>query len=170
MDISSLVQSLLSSGNVKDISKAASASSGEVKSVLTAAVPHLLSNGGKLDASGIASLVKAKGMSAILAKLFGKGSTEQIAEEAGVSSATTGNILSTVAPLLTNALSSGSQEAASQESAGSGLLGMLGGLISTNTEDEKPASGKKPSSAKKPASDKKEGGLDLGNLLSGLLK
>ena len=152
MDIKDITKTLLSASNVKAIAGKAGATGPQVKSVLSSALPSLLS--GK------------------------ETSAEEISKETGVSKAKTNGILSAAGPLLSGLLG-GSQQ---QEEKPSGTAALLGSLLGTvnigslasglmnlvsadNDEEEeeeekpkKPKSGKKKteSSAKKPASGKKK--------------
>ena len=143
MDFSALVKTLVTDKTVNEVSKKSGASKKDVSSVLTTALPLLLSNSNTSAAT--------------------------VAQTSGVSQATTNSVLTTAAPLLLGSL--GGQNNAQQSTAAtnialiSAVLGKLDlskltsglmNLVSTNTAapaqeaeaSEKPASGKKPAAKK----------------------
>lgn len=147
MDISALLSGLITDKTVQEVSKKSGASKKDVSSVLTTALPLLLTNGSNT-------------------------SSAQVSKQSGVSQSTTNNVLSSAAPMLLNMV--GGQN--SQPAAAAGNAALLGallgkvdlgkltsglmGLVSTNTASEaKPeaattTSGKKKPAAKKPAAKK----------------
>ncbi|MBR5712982.1 MAG: hypothetical protein IKX54_05235 [Lachnospiraceae bacterium] len=142
MDIKDITKSLLTTANVKAISGQSGATQTQVKSVLTNALPALLS--GK------------------------KTSAAEISEETGVSKAKTNGILSAAAPLLGGLLGGGSSQQEEKPSGTAALLsGLLGSvnigslasglfsLVSSNDDDEKEEEEEKP---KKPKNGKKTDG------------
>ena len=129
MDITSLIGTLLSSDSISGVSKTTKASSNDVTSVLSAALPLLLNGAkaqaedestaasfskalashGKDDTSDIASFLKNVDMedgSKIIAHLLGSddSAVKTIAKESGTSAKTTSNVLSAAAPLLMSLL------------------------------------------------------------------
>lgn len=148
MDLKDITKSLLTTANVKAISGQSGATQTQVKSVLTSALPALLS--GK------------------------KTSASEISKETGVSKAKTNGILSAAAPLLGGLLGGGKEEEKPSGTAAllGGLLGSVNigslasglfSLVSSNDDDEeeeeeeeeKPKPKPKKPAAKKPASGKK---------------
>ena len=147
MDFSALLSGLITENTVKEVSKKSGASKKDVSSVLTTALPMLLTSGNNTTAA-------------------------QVSQQSGVSQNTTSNVLSAAAPLLLGSLGQGNgQQAQAGTSAAANiavigaLLGKLDlgkltsglmGLVSTNTassgkeeKEEKPASsGKKKPAAK----------------------
>ena len=154
MDISSLMGTLLGADSLNGISQATGASQQEVGSVLSAALPSLLSgvsqqadnaetaegfdialaDHAKADTSDIASFmggVDLEDGAKILGHLFGgntQAQTQQVAQQTGVSAAQTGSIMSAAAPLLMSLL--GQQTANDNSGAGtSALLKLLLGNV-----------------------------------------
>ena len=150
MDISSLMGTLLGSDSISGISQATGASQQEVTSVLSAALPSLLSgvsqqadnadtaagfdialaDHAKADTSDVAGFMNGIDLddgAKILGHLFGgntQAQTQQVAQQAGVSAQQTGSIMSAAAPLLMSLL--GQQTASDNSGAGtSALLKML---------------------------------------------
>lgn len=151
------IMSLLSGDGTSAISKRAKVKEGDVSNVLSAAVPILLTgmqrNAG--TESGAASLLGAlkdhsrddvsdpaaflksadlKDGKKILGHVLGgdqKSIVARVADESGVTKGKTTSILAMIAPLLLSVL--GGQQ--SQQSSGSGLLGMLGGLLGGGSEE-----------------------------------
>ncbi|MBO5137643.1 MAG: DUF937 domain-containing protein [Spirochaetaceae bacterium] len=148
MDVSSLFSTLLSSSSITNVSKATGTEKGEVKDVLTAALPALL-NGAKEQAedkstqagflealashakddtssvSGFLKNVDLKDGAAIVKHLIGGSSsstTKEIAKESGVSATKVTSILSAIAPLLMSLLG---KESESSSTGGVDLLGSL---------------------------------------------
>ncbi len=192
MDIQSLLGQLLSSDSLEGLSKASGASSSDVQSVLTQALPALLggaekqakssktsesftkalSDHAKADTSNLGDFLKNVDLedgAKIIGHLLGgekETTTKSVAKSAGVSKKKTGDILSSVGPLLLSLLGQQAESGGKKDSGvgdlmgsllgnvdvGSLLIGMLGGGTTTQK--------------------KKSGGLGgmLGGLLKGLLK
>jgi hypothetical protein len=167
MDITSLMQTLLSKDSLKNIESVTGASEKEVKNVLTSALPSLLNGAqsqatnqdtaegfvgaladhAKVDTNDISSFFNGIDLTdggKIVGHLLGDSkaeTTKKAASSAGVSTKKSGNILSAAAPLLMSLL--GQQTASSSESNNaSGIGGLMGSLL---------------------------GSVDLGSLLGGLL-
>ena len=193
MDIEKLLGELLSSDSLKGLSKASGASKNDVKKVVSEVLPSLLggakeqaegsdtaegftqalSDHAKADTSDIKGFLKNVDLedgAKIIGHLLGgnqESTTKAVSEKTGVSAKKTGNILSSIAPLLMSLL--GQQTGSDNSGAGVGnlmgsLLGgvdlssLLGGLLG-----KKPASsGNSSSSGKKKDS--------LGTMVGGLLK
>ena len=125
MDITSLIGTLLSSDSISGVSKTTKSSSGDVTSILSAALPLLLNGAqaqaedkstaasfskalashGKEDTSNIASFLDKVDMedgSKIVAHLLGNdgAAVKDIAKKAGTNAKTVTNVLSAAAPLL----------------------------------------------------------------------
>jgi len=154
MDISSLLNTFLSSDSVSQLSQSANVSADEAKSVLSSALPQLLngalsqskdsetaegfanalSQHASSDISNIGSFLSGVDLddgSKIVSHLLGSGASAAVSEasqKAGVSEEKTSTILSSVAPLLMSLLG---QETSSQQSADSSLdiSGILGSLM-----------------------------------------
>lgn len=193
MDIQDILSQLLSSDALKGLSKASGASQKDVKKVITEALPQLLgaaekqaksgdtadgftkalSDHAKDDTSDIKGFLKNVDLedgAKIIGHLLGKdksSTTKALAEKTGVTSQKTGNILSSLAPLLMSVL--GKQAASSGSSDIGKLLGsllgnvdisdLLGSFLGSSSKSKK-------SSTKKSASQKDS----LGTLVGGLLK
>ncbi len=167
MDITSLMQTLLSKDSLENIESVTGASEKQVKNVLTSALPSLLNGAqaqatnqdtaegfvgaladhAKVDTNDISSFFNGLDLTdggKIVGHLLGDSraeTTEKAASSAGVSTTKSGNILSAAAPLLMSLL--GQQTASSSESNNaSGIGGLMGSLL---------------------------GNVDLGSLLGGLL-
>lgn len=152
MDIKKLTSTVLSSDSLKGLSSLTGASKKEVSSVLTEALPTLLSGadkqakGTKTAKSFVEALTQhAKDDTSSLGKFFGKvdlgdgakiighllGSstdsvTEKVSKKTGVSADKTSAILSAAGPLLMSLLGQQKEE---EEEKTSGLGGLLGGLL-----------------------------------------
>lgn len=125
MDITSLIGTLLSSDSITGVSKSTKASSNDVQSILTAALPALLNGAkaqaedestaasftkalashGKKDTSDLSSFlgnVDLEDGSKIIGHLLGNDSdaVKTIAKKAGTNTKTATNVLSAAAPLL----------------------------------------------------------------------
>ncbi len=125
MDITSLIGTLLSSDSISGVSKTTKSSSGDVTSVLSAALPLLLNGAqaqaedkstaasfskalashGKKDTSDLSSFlgnVDLEDGSKIVAHLLGSdgSAVKEIAKKAGTNTKTATNVLSAAAPLL----------------------------------------------------------------------
>lgn len=154
MEAKSLVTTILSDESVKSISKKTGASKKDISSVLTAALPALLSGANSQaqnpstsesfanallqhsssDTSNVSSFLGGVDLSdgaKIIAHLLGSGTqTQTIAQQTGVSAADTGNILSAAAPLLMSLLGQQTQSSGSSSSSVAGLMGnLLGSLL-----------------------------------------
>lgn len=184
MDTSSILTALLSSSNIKNIGKAADASTADVKNVLTSAIPSLLTgvSSQATSASTAAGLLQALTSHAsdssgkidladgakILSHLLGSSeqkTTNAVAKESGVDKAKVTSILSAAAPLLLSALG--------KETSSSGLnaktIGsVLGGLSSNNVGSL--LTGLLGGSSSSSGSDKKDGLSQAASLLGSLLK
>ena len=150
--------------SVRGISKAAGVSADSTKSVLSAALPSLLSGAmaqaqnsdtaagfanalsqhAASDTSSISSFLGGVDLgdsAKIISHLLGgqTGSVGQIAQQAGVSEADASNILSAAGPLLMSLLG---QQTSGAQNSGAGIGDVMGSLL---------------------------GGVDLGGLLGGLL-
>ena len=155
MDLNSLVTTLLSSDSVNGIGKAAGADSGSVQSVLTAAVPMLLSGAkaqsadqssgfsnallthGKDNTSNLSSFLGSVDLDdggKIVDHLLGGNSDAigQISKKAGVSKADTGNILAAAAPLLMSLL--GQSSGSGQSNATAATVGALAATLLQNVD------------------------------------
>ncbi len=192
MDLKKLAGTLLSSDSIDGLSSLTGTSNKEVTSVLTQALPALLSGAkGQADdkdtAKGFASALSDHAKSdtsdlssflgnidmedggKIIAHLLGsdKQSTiKKIAKEAGVSNKKTTNILSAIAPLLMSLLG---QQADKDDNKDSGVEGLIGALLE-NVDVGELVTGLLTSnsgSSKKPASGKSSG---LFGMLGKLLK
>ena len=123
MDINSLLGTMLSEESVKSVSARTGASDDEVRSILSSALPAMLQGAqqqsagsdtaqsfanaltqhGKDDTADLASFLGNVDMDdgeKIVAHLLGANGASAVSEKAGVSSRTTGSVLSTAAPLL----------------------------------------------------------------------
>lgn len=216
MDIQKLLGELLSADSVKGLSKASGASQKDVKKVVAAVLPSLLGGAkgqaessdtaegftqaltdhAKADTSDIKSFlanVDLEDGAKIIGHLLGsnqENTTKAVSAQTGVSTKKTGNILSSLAPLLMSLLGQQTGSDSSGSSIGSlmgSLLGnvditsVLGGLLgggSGNSSSSKPNLGSllggllggssKPSSSKPSSSGKKK--ESLGTVVGGLLK
>lgn len=154
MDLKKLTATVLSSDSLKGLSSLTGASKGDVSSVLTEALPTLLSGvdkqaKGAKTAKGFAEALTqhAEDDTGSLGKFFGKvdlgdgakiighllgGSTESVTEKVskktGVSADKVGTILSAAGPLLMSLLGQQKEEEEKEEKP-SGLGGLLGGLL-----------------------------------------
>jgi len=196
MDASSILTDLLSTSNIKNIGKAADASTDDVKSVLTSALPTLLAgasnqaNTASTAAGFLQALTNHAGDSAskidlgdgakILSHLLGSSqakNTTSIAKASGVQKSTVTSILAAAAPILLSVLGKQTNDSGMNSNALGALLGglasnNLGGLLTgllggTSSSAGSSSSGKKP--GKK---DSQADGLSsllggLGSLLSG---
>ena len=156
MDMNSLVNTLMSSDSLDGISQRTNTSSDETRSVLSAALPLLLSgaqaqsqnvdtsggfgnalfNHGQQDTSNIGSFLQGVDMEdggKIISHLLGlnkPNALNQIAAQTGVSTQNTGNILSAVAPLLMSLL--GQQLGSNSANATPSLVGSLASSLLSN--------------------------------------
>ncbi len=167
MDIQALMNSMLSSDSIKNLSKVSGTTQKDVKKVLGSALPELLTGAvgqandtataegfvgalsahAKDDTKDITSFfdkVDLEDGGKILGHLLGnkaEETTEKAAASAGVDKAKTGSILSAAAPLLMSLLGQQTSEETEQNNS-SGIAGLMGSLL---------------------------GSVDLGGLLGGLL-
>ena len=192
MDLTKLAGTLLSSDSIEGLSSLTGTSNKDVTSVLTQALPALLSGAkgqaddkdtaegfanalsdhAKSDTSDLGSFLGNIDMEdggKIIAHLLGsdKQSTiKKIAKEAGVSNKKTTNILSAIGPLLMSLLG---QQADEDDNKDSGVEGLIGALLE-NVDVGELVTGLLTSnsgSSKKPASGKSSG---LFGMLGKLLK
>ena len=200
MDLKKLTSTLLSSDSIKGLSNLTGASKGEVNSVLTEALPALLSgaNGQAKDAGTAKGFADALAQHAkddtsnlagflgnvdlgdgakIIGHLLGSDQdsvTKSVAKKTGVSAAKIGQILAAIAPLLMSLLG---QQADDDKDSGLDIGGLLGGLVD-NVDVTSLLTGllgggnssASGSSNKKPAKKKKASGGLLGGLMSLLKK
>lgn len=152
MDISSLLGTVMSGDSVTGLSQAANVSSESTKSILSAALPSLLSgalsqSANSETAEGFASALTQHAASdtsnlssflggvdltdggKIISHLLG-GSADstisQISQQTGASTAETSSVLSAAAPLLMSLLG---QQTSSQQAAGTGIADIMGTLM-----------------------------------------
>ncbi|MBQ6115943.1 MAG: DUF937 domain-containing protein [Oscillospiraceae bacterium] len=149
MDLTSLVNTMMSNDSLEGISQLTNTSNKETKSVLSAALPLLLNgaqaqsqnastasgfgnalfNHGQQDTSNVSSFLQGVDMEdggKIIGHLLGlntNNAMNQIAMQTGVSNQNTGNILSAAAPLLMSLL--GQQLGSNNANATPSLLGSL---------------------------------------------
>ena len=199
MDLKKLTSTLLSSDSIKGLSNLTGASKGEVNSVLTEALPALLSgaNGQAKDAGTAKGFADALAQHAkddtsslstflgnvdladgakIISHLLGSGKEETVkkaAKESGVAQNKVADILSAIAPVLLSLLG---QQADEDDDKESGIGGLVGNLLD-NVDVGSLLSGlistdtsSDKDDKKKPASSNKKSGGILGGILSGLLK
>ncbi len=180
MDASSILTAMLSTSNIKNIGKASGASTDQVKSVLTSALPTLLSgastqaNTASTAAGFLQALTSHAGDSAskidlgdgakILSHLLGSSqakNTTSIAKASGVEKSTVTSILAAAAPLLLSVLGKQSNDSGVSGNALGSLLGgltagnmgsLLTGLLGGTSSSGTSSSSSKP--AKKPAAKK----------------
>ena len=151
MDLKKLTGTLLSSDSIKGLSNLTGASKGEISSVLTEALPALLSgaNGQAKNESTAQSFANALSQHAkddtgnlagflgkvdlgdgakIIGHLLGSDKdcvTKAVAKKTGVSASKIGDILSAIAPLLMSLLGKQADEDEEKESGVGALLGNL---------------------------------------------
>ena len=151
MDLKKLTSTLLSSDSIKGLSNLTGASKNEVSSVLTEALPALLSgaNGQAKDAGTAKGFADALAQHAkddtgnlagflgnvdlvdgakIIGHLLGSdqdGVTKSVAKKTGVSASKIGQILAAIAPLLMSLLGKQADEDEEKESGVGALLGNL---------------------------------------------
>lgn len=155
MDLKKIAGSLLSSDSISGLSGLTGASSKDVTSVLTQALPSLLSGAkdqaegegtsasfvtaltdhAKVDTSDLTKFLGNVDMAdgaKIIGHLLGSGKDDvvkDIAKDTGVSKAKTDSILSSAAPLLMSLLGQQAQEEEKDESLMGGLVGSLLGNV-----------------------------------------
>lgn len=180
MDFSSIINTLTSSDSVSELSSLTGTSEKDVTSILTSALPQLLSGAqgqatnqdtaagfanaltshGKDDTSDLTSFlsgVDTEDGQKIVNHLLGKdnavATADTLSKESGVSASSITSILSTAAPLLMSLMGQQATASASQKeenSSGLDLSGIVGSLFG--------------------GGDSKDSGGGLGSILSGLLK
>ena len=152
MDISSLLQSVTSADSVSGLSQAAGASAENVQSVLSAALPSLLSGAvaqsqnsetadgfaqalsqhAASDTTNLASFlgkVDLKDGAKIVSHLLGGNASSvvsQVSEQTGVSETETSGILSAAAPLLMSLMG---QQTSGEQASGAGIAGIMTSLM-----------------------------------------
>ena len=104
MDLSALLSGLITENTVKEVSKKSGASKKDVSSVLTTALPLLLTSGNNTTAA-------------------------QVSEQSGVSQNTTSNVLSAAAPLLLGSLGGSNNQQQSQGTSAATNIALLGALL-----------------------------------------
>ncbi len=191
MDITSLIGTLLSSDSITGVSKSTKASSNDVQSILTAALPALLNGAkaqaedestaasftkalashGKKDTSDLASFlgnVDLEDGSKIIGHLLGNDSdaVKTIAKKAGTNTKTATNVLSAAAPLLMSLM--GQKE---NEDDDDNALGSIAAALIKNVDVGDLIGGLLGGSSSKKSSKKSNDASDLiGGILGSLLK
>lgn len=151
MDLQKLAGTLLSSDSINSLSTSSGASKSQVKKVLTAVLPSLLSGAdqqasGADTASGFAAALASHAKNSTLdissffdgidladgAKIIGhllgsdtESVTESVAEDTGVSVSKVGSIMSAAAPLLMSLLGQQAEEDEDKDSSIGSLVGTL---------------------------------------------
>ena len=200
MDIQKIASTLLSADAVNGLSKRSGASTGEVKKVLSQALPALLGGveeqaKGSDTAAGFAAALSSHAKSntsdlsgflgnvdladgaKIIGHLLGGNSeqtTKSVAKSTGVSKTKTTSILTAAAPLLMSLLG---QQADEDQEKSSGVGDLIGTLLS-NVDVGELLTGlltddtgtKKKSSSKKSSSKKSSGSSQLGDVIGSILK
>ncbi len=159
MDVNAIISTLLSSQSVSGVSKSAKATKSETQSVLSAALPMLLSGAqaqaqgentalsfakallthGSKDTSDIGGFLKNVDMAdgaKIIGHLLGSdsGAVEEIADKSGVSQKKTGSILSAAAPLLMSLLGQDSSKDKADDDSNLELVGQLAVAVLENVD------------------------------------
>lgn len=191
MDITSLIGTLLSSDSITGVSKSTKASSNDVQSILTAALPALLNGAkaqaedestaasftkalashGKKDTSDLSSFlgnVDLEDGSKIIGHLLGNDSdaVKTIAKKAGTNTKTATNVLSAAAPLLMSLM--GQKE---NEDDDDNALGSIAAALIKNVDVGDLIGGLLGGSSSKKSSKKSNDASDLiGGILGSLLK
>lgn len=191
MDITSLIGTLLSSDSITGVSKSTKASSNDVQSILTAALPALLNGAkaqaedestaasftkalashGKKDTSDLSSFlgnVDLEDGSKIIGHLLGNDSdaVKTIAKKAGTNTKTAANVLSAAAPLLMSLM--GQKE---NEDDDDNALGSIAAALIKNVDVGDLIGGLLGGSSSKKSSKKSNDASDLiGGILGSLLK
>ena len=190
MDISSLLGTVMSANSTSGISDAAGVSDAETRSILTAALPSLLTgalnqSNNSATAAGFASALTQHAASntsdltaflsnvdkddgeKIVEHLLGSNSKDvinQIAKESGVKAKDVKKVLSAAAPLLMSLL--GKEVGAQQQSnSAAGVAGIMGSLLGGGSGAASLLTGLLGG-----GSSSSSGGGGLGSLLTGLLK
>lgn len=199
MDLSKIASSLLSSDSLKGLSNLTGASNSDIKSVLTNALPSLLSGAAeqakdastaesfatalaqhaKDDTSNLSSFLDKVDLadgSKIISHLLGSNTETTIkkaAKASGVSEEKTSNILSAIAPMLLSLLG---QQADEDDDKESGVSSLVGSLLD-NVDVGSLLSGlvstntaSEASSSSSSSSKKDAASGIIGGILSGLLK
>ena len=196
MDLSKIAGSLLSSDSLKGLSNLTGASNKDITSVLTSALPSLLSGAteqaknestaasfagalaqhAKDDTSDLTSFlgnVDLADGAKIIGHLLGSGKDETVkkaAKASGVSEKKTGDILSAIAPMLLSLLGQQAEEDDDKESGASGLVGTLLDNVDVGSLlsglISTDTSSTSTSGKKKPASAKKS---DASGIIGGIL-
>lgn len=199
MDLSKIAGSLLSSDSLKGLSNLTGASNSDIKSVLSNALPSLLSGAteqaknkstaesfanalaqhAKDDTSNLTSFLDKVDLAdgaKVVSHLLGANKEETVkkaAKVSGVSEKKTNDILSAVGPMLLSLLGKQADEDDDKESGASGLVGALLDNIDVGSLlsglISTDTSSDKDDKKKPASSDKKSGGI-IGGILSGLLK
>ena len=191
MDITSLIGTLLSSDSITGVSKSTKASSNDVQSILTAALPALLNGAkaqaedestaasftkalashGKKDTSDLSSFlgnVDLEDGSKIIGHLLGNDSdaVKTIAKKAGTNTKTATNVLSAAAPLLMSLM--GQKE---NEDDDDNALGSIAAALIKNVDVGDLIGGLLGGTSSKKSSKKSNDASDLiGGILGSLLK
>lgn len=191
MDISKIASTLLSSDSISGLSSATGASKKDVTSVLTAALPSLLSGAtnqakDKSTSEGFAAALSQHAKSdtsnllsflgnvdlidggKIIGHLLGSGEDdvkETVSKASGVSSKNTGKILAAAAPLLMSLLG---QQADEDEKKDSGIGALFGSLLD-NVDLGSLLSVSASNDDKEDEKKDEEKSSGLGGLLGGLL-
>ncbi len=191
MDISKIASTLLSADSISGLSNATGASKKDVTSVLTAALPSLLSGAtnqakdestsegfaaalsqhAKSDTSNLLSFLGNVDLidgGKIIGHLLGSGESDvkdTVSKASGVSSKNTGTILAAAAPLLMSLLG---QQADEDEKKESGIGALFGSLLD-NVDLGSLLSVAATNNDEKEEEKKEEKSSGLGGLLGGLL-
>lgn len=152
MDMNSLISTLMSSDSLDGISQVTHTSSEDTRSVLSAALPLLLSGAqaqsqnantaasfgnalfshGQQNTSNVSSFLQGVDLidgGKIIGHLLGlnnNNALSMISQQTGVNNQNTGNILAAAAPLLMSLLG---QQSSQSSSGAAGLTSLLGGLL-----------------------------------------
>ncbi|MBE6989426.1 MAG: DUF937 domain-containing protein [Ruminococcaceae bacterium] len=200
MDITSLVNTLMSNDSVNGISQSTNISSQDTQNILNAALPALLNGAkaqsqnadtsasfanallshGQNDTSNLASFLQGVDLEdggKIVGHLLGSNTNAvtEIAQKAGASSQSTGSVLAAVAPLLMSLL--GQQSGSNNAGATSSAVGAVASSLLQNVDMGSLLTGLLGGTATSTTTTsnakkkkKKNSGSLLGNLLSNLLK
>ena len=176
MDAKSVVTTILSDESVASISEKTGASTKDISSVLSAALPLLLAGANEqaqnqttaesfttalvqhssADTSNVGSFLNSVDISdgaKIIAHLLGVNTqTQTIAQQSGVNASDTGKILAVVAPLLMSLLGQQTQAQSNSSSSVGGLMGSLLGSLLSGDNQQQNTSG--------------SSGIDLGDVVS----
>ncbi|MBQ4425551.1 MAG: DUF937 domain-containing protein [Lachnospiraceae bacterium] len=132
MDFSSLFETPVAKEAVENISRQSGASDGEVKSVLSSALPLFLNNGTQSNTSALSGLLGGGSTSTggLISTLLGGNAQQTISQQSGVSNDTTGSILNLAAPMVANALVSNNNTGSDMN-----ILSLLTGLAGAGTSN-----------------------------------